>query len=271
LKIKNTLAKIIIVLLSAFLIFMIYIRAENKDVSPGAEQNLSATPSPTAGTSQQGQDTPVQTAEPTATPEPTPEPTPEGLPDIDLTEWQYILVNPDNPIGSDFVPEVTLTEGVQYFDSRAVDSLNDMIADARAQGLSVYLQSAYRNYATQNYLFNGKVSQKQDAGLGYEEAVEAAKRIVAYPGTSEHQTGLACDIVDKYYQYMNESLAKTELSKWLYAHCAEYGFIVRYPEDKQDITGVMYEPWHFRYVGEEAAQYIMEHGLCYEEFVSLYK
>ena len=72
---------------------------------------------------------------------------------------------------------------------------------------------------------------------------------MAYPGTSEHQLGLACDIVDKYYEYMNESLADTALLKWMAEHCAEYGFVVRYPQDKTDITGVMYEPWHFRDVG----------------------
>lgn len=268
-KIKNTLGKIIIVILSALLIFVIYIRAENSDVDYKPAGNISASPSPTAQVSPEAAATPSSSPAPSA--EPTPAPTPEGLPDIDLTEWKYILVNPDNLIGSDFVPEISLLEGAQYFDSRAVDDLEQMIADARAAGLSVYLQSSYRNYSVQNYLFNGKVSQKQDAGLSYDEAVEAAKRIVAYPGSSEHQTGLAADIVDKYYQYMNESLANTELSKWLYAHCAEYGFIMRYPEDKQDITGVMYEPWHFRYVGQEAAEYIMEKGLCLEEFLALYE
>ena len=102
------------------------------------------------------------------------------------------------------------------------------------------------------------------------EAEELAADEVARPGTSEHQLGLAADITDQYYEYKNESLENTELFKWMSAHCAEYGFIVRYPKDKEDVTGIMYEPWHFRYVGKEAAAYIMEHGLCLEEFVALY-
>ena len=125
-----------------------------------------------------------------------------------------------------------------------------------------WLSSTYRDYATQTYLYNRKVSQ-------YGE--EIAKTIVAPPGTSEHQLGLAADITDKYYEFKNESLENTELFQWMSANCAQYGFIVRYPKDKEDVTGIMYEPWHFRYVGVEAAEYIMENGLCLEEFVALYE
>ena len=100
---------------------------------------------------------------------------------------------------------------------------------------------------------------------------EIAKTIVAPPGTSEHQLGLAADITDKYYEFKDESLENTELFQWMSANCAQYGFIVRYPKDKEDVTGIMYEPWHFRYVGVEAAEYIMENGLCLEEFVALYE
>ena len=78
-------------------------------------------------------------------------------------------------------------------------------------------------------------------------------------------------MVDQYYDYMNEALADTALSQWMAAHCAEYGFILRYPQDKTDITGVMFEPWHFRYVGQEAAAYMMEKELSLEEFVALYE
>lgn len=203
----------------------------------------------------------AETAAPAVTSEPTPEPLPE-LPDIDLSQWQYRLVNTDNLLESDYEPELTLVEGSQYFDSRASDALNAFIAGAREAGLTVVLTSSYRSYAVQQYLFNNKVYQ-----TGSEEA---AAKIVAIPGTSEHQLGLAADIVDGYYQYMNESLADTELSKWMYEHCWEYGFILRYPQDKQEITKIMFEPWHFRYVGVEAAKYIMENGLCLEEFIALY-
>lgn len=194
--------------------------------------------------------------------EETPEPLPTP-PDIDITQWQYVCANVDRLLPSDYAPELTELEGGQYFDSRAVDALKEFIAAARSEGLTVILSSSYRSYSTQQYLFNNKVAQ-----TGSEEA---AAKIVAIPGSSEHQLGLSADIVDGYYQYMNESLAETELLKWMYAHCQEYGFILRYPEDKQDITKIMFEPWHFRYVGEEAASYIMENGLCLEEFVALYE
>ncbi len=192
--------------------------------------------------------------------------TPDALPappEIDLSSWEYTLVNTEHLLSADYVPELATLEGSQQFDVRAVEALEAMIAAARAEGLTVVLSSSYRSYATQQYLFERKVAQ-----YGSEE--EAA-RIVAIPGSSEHQLGLCVDIVDQYYEYMNESLADTALSQWLYAHCSEYGFILRYPEDKQEITGIMFEPWHFRYVGQTAAAYIMENGLCLEEFWDLYQ
>lgn len=216
------------------------------------------TPEPPAPT----QEPPVQEPESEAAEEPTPDPMPSP-PDIDITGWQYRLVNTERLLESDYEPELTMLEGGQYFDSRAADALQSFVNGARDAGLTVVVSSSYRSYATQQYLFNNKVNQ-----MGSEEA---AARIVAIPGTSEHQLGLSADIVDGYYQYMNESLADTALSKWMYEHCWEYGFILRYPEDKQDITKIMFEPWHFRYVGVEAAQYIMENGLCLEEFVALYE
>lgn len=169
------------------------------------------------------------------------------------------------------MPELAEVGNGQYFDSRASDQFNSFVAAAQNEGFVVYITSSYRSYATQQYLFNNKVNQYIYSEGSEEAAIEKAKTIVAYPGSSEHQLGLACDIVDRYYEYMNESLADTELSKWMVKHCAEYGFILRYPEDKMDITGVMYEPWHFRYVGIEAAAYIMGNGLCLEEFIALYE
>jgi len=228
-----------------------------------AAEPPSPTPLPTPSS------TPTPSPSPTPAPTQTPSPTPE-LPDVDLSSWQLTLVNSGHPLDKDFAPELTAIENSQKFDARAADDLKAFIAAARAQGLSVYLSSGYRAYSTQEYLFNRKVSQMEAAGLKGDAAIAAAKRIVAYPGTSEHQLGLACDITDKYYESMGVSLADTALLKWMKEHCAEYGFILRYPEDKQDITGVMYEPWHFRYVGVEAAAYIMEHGLCLEEFWALY-
>lgn len=224
-------------------------------VSPGIEPTLEATPTPSP--------TPSPTPTPTSTPEstPTPEPTPYK-PDIDISSWEYILVNAENNIG-EYVPELSELEYGQKFDSRAIDALKEFIAAARAEGLSVCLSSSYRSYAEQEYLFNRKVAQ-------YGGDTATAATIVAPPGTSEHQTGLCCDITDRYYEFKDSSLENTALFKWMYEHCHEYGFILRYPKDKQDITGIIYEPWHFRYVGVEAASFIMENGLCLEEFVALY-
>ncbi len=203
-------------------------------------------------------------ATPTPTPSPTPSPTPEptpSYPDVDVTSWELRLANLNNSIG-EYAPELEVIENNQQFDARAADALREFIQAARDEGLSVYLSSAYRSYAEQQYLYNRKVAQVGEA---------VAKTIVAPPGTSEHQTGLAADITDRYYEVKNSELENTELYQWMSAHCQEYGFIVRYPKDKEDITGIIYEPWHFRYVGVEAATYIMENGLCLEEFVALYE
>lgn len=204
--------------------------------------------------------TPTVTPAPTPTPVPTPEPTPEhDWPDVDITSWEFLLANPTNDIG-DYAPPLATLEN-QQFDERIIEPMTNFIEAARAEGLSVYLSSGYRDYATQNYLYQRKIGQ-------YGE--EVAKTIVAPPGTSEHQTGLACDITDRYYEFKDSSLENTELYQWMSQHCQEYGFIVRFPNGKGDITGIIYEPWHFRYVGVEAATYIMENDLCLEEFLALY-
>ena len=151
-------------------------------------------------------------------------------------------------------------------DLRIAQALVDFTQGCKAAGLPVYLSSGYRSYSEQQYLFNRKVGQ------GYSE--EVAKTIVAYPGTSEHQTGLCCDITDYYRETKDSSLAQTATYQWLCEHCTEYGFVVRYPEDKSgsadSITGIIYEPWHFRYVGVEAAKYMTDNNLCLEEFTELY-
>lgn len=182
------------------------------------------------------------------------------LPDIDINSWEYVLVNADHSIG-EYAPELGEIEG-QKLDQRILEPMQKFVGDARAEGLSVFLSSGYRGYEEQQYLFNRKVEQ-------YGE--EQAATIVSRPGTSEHQTGLACDITDEYYALKNESLENTALYQWMSRHCQEYGFIVRYPKDKEEITGIIYEPWHFRYVGVEAATYMVEHNLCLEEFVALYQ
>lgn len=180
---------------------------------------------------------------------------------ISLTDYRLILANIDNSIG-DYTPELVEIEHGRKFDYRAAEDLKKFILDARRAGLNVYLSSTYRGRYVQNMLYQKKIEQ-------YGE--EVAKTIVLPPGTSEHQTGLAADITDIPYDFKTKEIENTDTFKWLNAHSTEYGFILRYPKDKEDITKVIYEPWHFRYVGKEVANYMKENNLCLEEFIDLIK
>jgi len=183
------------------------------------------------------------------------------------TDWMLILVNADNPLPDGYSPKLkSLVNGLQ-FDERAIDRLNEMLAAARNAGLSPVVCSAYRTIEKQRALYNDKVSQLTARGLNQKQAEDEASRYVAYPGVSEHNLGLAVDIVAEDYQLLDEQQANTPEAKWLLNHCAEYGFILRYQLEKEAITGVTYEPWHFRYVGVTAAREIMENGLCLEEYL----
>lgn len=214
---------------------------------------------------------------PSATPDvPDPPETPstrpaDEKPDIDISSWEYILANDGKSIGYYTPPQTVPIEGTaHYFDSRALDALNDFIQGATDAGFTPYIMAAYRTYSAQEYILNGKASQLAWPDYPTEEDVEQARTIVAYPGTSDHQTGLAVDITDKLYSKMDAAQMDQELLSWLSEHCAEYGFILRYPSNKVLITG-WDEAWHFRYVGKVAAKYIMENNLCLEQFLELYK
>ena len=212
--------------------------------------------------------------------EPTPEATPpqdepepqkpirEILPELSLSDWNLKLVNNTYILAKDFAPDVSKIQDEQYFDSRAVEYLNAMLVAAEEAGYTVCVRTAYRPYSTQAYLFNGRASQIQwGTTMTLMEAEMEARKIVAYPGTSEHQLGLCVDLMDSPDSSMTvETAEELPVIQWLQEHCAEYGFILRYPKEKQERTG-WYEPWHFRYVGESAARYIMENDLCLEEFV----
>ena len=176
-------------------------------------------------------------------------------------DYRLILANIDNSIG-DYVPELVEIENGRKFDVRAAEALKSFIGDARAEGLNVFLSSTFRGKYSQKMLYDRKVEQ-----YGEDEA----KTIVLPPGTSEHQTGLAADITDVYYEFKTKDIENTDTFKWLNEHCQDYGFILRYPKDKENITKVIYEPWHFRYVGIEIAKYIKDHNLCFEEFLDLLK
>lgn len=183
--------------------------------------------------------------------------------------WNLLLVNGDHPVPKDFaLPELTQLRNGQSIDARAYPSLQRMMDDARADGLQPLICSSYRSEETQNRLYQQKVQSWLAQGYAQEEAEEKAAVWVARPGTSEHQIGLAVDIVDKSYQLLDNEQEHTAVQRWLMEHCADYGFILRYPTDKSALTGVGYEPWHYRYVGEEAAGEIMDGGLCLEEYLA---
>jgi D-alanyl-D-alanine carboxypeptidase len=185
-------------------------------------------------------------------------------------DWMLTLVNRENLLSDNYLPKLEKLQNGLEFDSRAIDQLNLMLSDARAQGLSPVVCSAYRSIEYQQKLFDNQVNKEISKGLNRQEAEIEASKAIAYPGTSEHNLGLAVDIVSIDYQILDEKQAETEEIKWLIEHCKEYGFILRYPRDKIDITGVIYEPWHFRYVGIEAAKEIMENALCLEEYLKRY-
>ena len=184
-------------------------------------------------------------------------------------DWQLLLVNPWNPLPEDFRETLalkSLPNGLRV-DRRAWEDLMEMLADCRKAGLRPLVCSAYRTQATQTRLYNNKILRLLAAGCPAEEAAAEAARWVAAPGTSEHQTGLAVDIVAASYQMLDEGQAETAEQKWLMEHCWEYGFILRYPSEKEALTGVGYEPWHYRYVGRPAALDIRDSGLCLEEYL----
>lgn len=188
---------------------------------------------------------------------------------VSRDDWNLILVNGDHPLPEDFqVPEFTRLRNGHAVDKRAYPALQRMMDACRAAGLQPTICSSYRTWEKQEELFERKVLSCLSAAASREEAEEQAAVWVARPGTSEHQAGLAVDIVDKSYQLLDERQEDTAVQKWLMEHCAEYGFILRYPTEKSALTGVGYEPWHYRYVGEEAAGEIMSRGLCLEEYLA---
>ena len=223
----------------------------------------------------------VSFLDPNATP--TPEPTVDIWPKINIELPQYYIVNDDHPIASpNYQPEdISVIEGTGYmmFDTATRPYLEAMIQDMKDHGFNVYVAGAYRSYSYQKYLFDGKASQIA-LGMGmegdeiwldprYQEAVDQARTITMFPGTSEHQLGLAVDLMDRPYSKMVYENMNHKFFEYLDSICADYGFIKRYPTRKLLLTG-WDEPWHYRYVGVEAARFIMEQGLCYEEFYAHY-
>ena len=184
-------------------------------------------------------------------------------------DWRLVLVNKHQSIPDDY--QVTLgaiktMKGTQYCDERIIDDYLAMLQAAQDDNIALQVCSPYRTSEYQETLFNDHIKKYMRKGLSYMEAFQLSSVAVTVPGASEHQIGLALDIVTPSHQQLTESFADTSAGKWLAENCYKYGFILRYPKGKEYITGIEFEPWHFRYVGVEAATVITERGITLEEF-----
>lgn len=199
-----------------------------------------------------------------------------------LYENSFVISNPDDMLcivnkkynlASNYAPQdlVTVeipfspgrTDDVKQMRSDASAALTELYKAAEAQGYMLYGASGYRSYNTQMVLFNKSVESKG--------SISEANKLNALPGQSEHQLGLAMDFTLEELNYtLSSDFGETEVGIWLRENCHKYGFIIRYPKEKESITGYSYEPWHCRYVGKKAAEYIYENDLTLEEFYGLY-
>ena len=178
-----------------------------------------------------------------------------------------VLVNPWNFVPDYYDPELVTVETYYTVAKECSEALVKMLEACRADGFRPVVCSAYRSLGTQQMLYANKIATMIEEGHSKASAHANAGKYVAVPGTSEHQLGLALDIVDSSSNALDDSQANTPAQKWLMEHCYEYGFILRFPPDKMDITGIVWEPWHYRYVGVEVALEIRDLGITLEEYL----
>lgn len=178
--------------------------------------------------------------------------------------FNMILLNKDYVLPDGYTPK--LAEAVKgssvKLDYRVAPHYQEMYDAALEDGITLTPVSGYRTYTRQKNNFEKRIARLQNQGYSKKEATIKASEIILLPGTSEHNAGLAMDICS-----LSESFENTKEFNWLQEHAHEYGFIMRYPKDKINITKITYEPWHYRYVGVEAAQKIKESGMVLEEYL----
>lgn len=182
-------------------------------------------------------------------------------------DWRLLLINKQHPVPEDYTFTLGTIKGQMKCDVRILDDLLAMLKAAKNDNINLVVCSPYRDINRQEVLFNRKVKAYMGMGMSYMDAYKTSSQAVTVPGASEHQIGLALDIVCDNYTYLDEGFGETPAGQWLAAHSCEYGFILRYPKGKEYITSIEYEPWHFRYVGKEAAKVIMGEKITLEEFV----
>ncbi len=183
-------------------------------------------------------------------------------------EYYLLLANTEHPLPEDWTVQTEEVQNGYEMDARVAPAMREMIEAAAEDGVELMICSAYRSVEKQQSLFDASVQNYMAQGMTEEEATEKTATETAIPGTSEHQTGLSADIVTPTYQTLDEGFADTDAGKWLSEHAAEYGFVLRYPKDKQDITGIIYESWHYRFVGKTHAKLMKESGMCLEEYLA---
>lgn len=198
------------------------------------------------------------------------------LPAGKLTDWNLILLNPaeENAISTDLDIQKTKFD-TQWVDSRAAPAYQAMYDAAKKEGITLFLRSGYRSISTQKTNYDNNVKREIANGNNEAEAIRLTNLYYTVPGHSEHHSGLAFDIITPQYHNdvytLSEKFAETDAYKWLVKNCADYGFVLRYPKDKQEITKINFEPWHYRYVGVEHAKYMTQNNLCLEEYIALLK
>ena len=189
-----------------------------------------------------------------------------------LNDPLMVLVSPVYAMPEDYVVGDTVTCSTDVNNGKlaspAAEAFKAMQAAAKKDGVTLHLQSGYRSVSYQAGLYQNQIQKWMNAGMDRTAAEAKAKTIVTPPGHSEHNCGLAADINSPEYYALEEPFKNTKAYAWLCEHAEEYGFILRYPKDKEDVTGIIYEPWHWRYVGVENAKRINASGLCLEEYIA---
>lgn len=180
-----------------------------------------------------------------------------------IDDWKLILANYENLLPEDFSVKVSNIDETRQFDSRAIGELNDMMNAMKKDGITnVWIQSAYRSVSRQKELYDSSVKKYLQQGKTKEEAEKLTDEYINKPGSSDHNLGLAVD-----FNYVDNKFEKLDGFKWLKKNAEDYGFVLRYPKDKEDITKIAYESWHWRYVGVEHAKKMNELNMCLEEYV----
>ena len=240
----------IVLIALLIILYFVFFGGKDGDVAPGTSGSVPSS------TSQPADSTPpdASSAAPVET--------------IPRDEWYMVLANRSSVLPGDFTVAETATVGEAVVDARIAETLRQMVNDAAAAGVKLKPTNGYRSIARQQELWDARVKTLMEGGLSQADAETKAIDYTSAPGTSDHNTGLGLDIVSEDHPAKDAGFAETAAAQWLAEHAADYGFILRYPSDKTEATGMDYEPWHYRYVGSEQAHKIKESGLCLEEYLA---